>query len=302
MAEERLIDDDKDKKYTFRKNANGEEELVVNDGEVQEEEPAEEVAFEVPDTVEDDEEAAVMTPEQLAAKKALAEKEKAEKAEKVARLISSAKADIANGNFSTALEAVTAAEDIDEENGEIKGLKLVIYTRNFTDFTQIEKAAEEADDVKKYTDKAQKAEMLAVGEKALAQKINELNHSIKKLDAENEQKKSERAVKFEADNKKSRIWFICGFVPFAIVLALAIWFSTIMFSSENGLYLVLTIVFGCLAVVGLVAVAFLARRLNITARRVRLNKKNTSTKLGRQLIAEQAKLAAFNAVRSALED
>ena len=37
MAEERLIDDDKDRKYRIRKNENGEEELVIID-DVEEEE------------------------------------------------------------------------------------------------------------------------------------------------------------------------------------------------------------------------------------------------------------------------
>lgn len=66
MAEERLIDDDKDRKYKIRKNADGEDELVI-DAAPEEEEPAEEIGFEVPE-LEDDEEAAVMTPEQLAAR------------------------------------------------------------------------------------------------------------------------------------------------------------------------------------------------------------------------------------------
>ena len=47
MAEERLIDDDKDRKYKIRKNENGEDELVI-DG-LPEEEDREEIAFEVPD-------------------------------------------------------------------------------------------------------------------------------------------------------------------------------------------------------------------------------------------------------------
>ena len=38
MAEERLIDDDKDRKYKIRKNADGEEELIVIDPEDGEEE------------------------------------------------------------------------------------------------------------------------------------------------------------------------------------------------------------------------------------------------------------------------
>ena len=79
MAEERLIDDDKDKKYKIRKNADGEDELYIDDTE--EETVQEEVNFLVPEAEEDDEEAAVMTPEQLAAR----ERAKAEAEEKAKR-------------------------------------------------------------------------------------------------------------------------------------------------------------------------------------------------------------------------
>ena len=43
MAEERLIDTDKDKKYRIRKNADGEDELYIDD--TAEEEQVEEVSF-----------------------------------------------------------------------------------------------------------------------------------------------------------------------------------------------------------------------------------------------------------------
>ena len=44
MAEERLIDDDKDRKYKIVKNADGEDELVI-DGAPDEAESADEVGF-----------------------------------------------------------------------------------------------------------------------------------------------------------------------------------------------------------------------------------------------------------------
>ena len=70
MAEERLIDADKDKKYRIKINADGEEELVVDEGVEPVEEVVQEVLFEVEEISEDNEEEAVMTPEQLAAKRA----------------------------------------------------------------------------------------------------------------------------------------------------------------------------------------------------------------------------------------
>jgi hypothetical protein len=298
MAEERLIDDDlnKDKKYVIRKNANGEEELVLGEDAEEQDEKSEEISYEMPELDEDDEEAAVMTPEQLAAKKAQEEKEKAEKEERFLGLLSSARSEITEGNFATALEAVIAAEELQPENGEVKGLKLVIYTRNFTDYSQIDKAAECADDIKEYTSSEQKAEMLALGEEGITKNINDLTFAIKKHSSENDAKKSERAVKFTADKNKALKAFICGLVPFAVVLALAIFFSTIMFSSQDGIFLVLTIVFAAVAFAGLIVLAFLGRRLIITSRRVRRNKKDTSTQLGRQLLAEQKQLDEFNKI------
>ena len=76
MAEERLIDDDKDRKYKIVKNADGEDELVI-DGAPDEAESADEVGFEVPELDSDDEEAAIMTPEQLAARERMREEAEA---------------------------------------------------------------------------------------------------------------------------------------------------------------------------------------------------------------------------------
>ena len=79
MAEERLIDADKDKKYRIKINADGEEELVVDEGVEPVEEVVQEVLFEVEEISEDNEEEAVMTPEQLAAKREREERERAER-------------------------------------------------------------------------------------------------------------------------------------------------------------------------------------------------------------------------------
>ena len=92
MAEERLIDDDKDRKYKIRVNEDGEEELIIAPQTAAEE--AAEIDFEVPDFDDDDEEAAVMTPEQLAARQRRREEEAARRAQKNAlkRRISAAQA------------------------------------------------------------------------------------------------------------------------------------------------------------------------------------------------------------------
>lgn len=305
MAEERLMDDDKDKKYRFRTNENGEQELIIDDPDDTddtEEEAQDDARFEVPEEMENDEEAAVMTPEQLAERKRLEEKEKADREAKINSLIQQASDDVAQGKFSTANEAISEAEKLAPENGDVHAIKLLIYTKNFTDYSNLEKAALVAADVKKFTSPEQKSKMKATAEKGFTKKMAELSEEVKKLNEENESKKAERAVKFNADKKRASILFLAGAVPFLIFLGLAIGFGAIMFSAESGIFLILTIVFAALAFVMFIVTAFLGRSLNTAARRVRLNKKNTSTQLGRQLIAEEKQLAAFNAIYSALKD
>ena len=79
MAEERLIDDDKDRKYRIRVNENGEEELEIIDPDDVDEEPV----FDMPDYEEDDEEAAILTPEQLAERERIKAEEERARAEKL---------------------------------------------------------------------------------------------------------------------------------------------------------------------------------------------------------------------------
>jgi hypothetical protein len=305
MAEERLIDRDKDNKYRIRVNEDGEEELVVNDGfeEESEEDKADEVSFEVPDNLEeDDEEAAAMTPEQLAEKRRNDERLAKEREEKLASLIQSATDDMAKNNFSTALEYAYAAEKLDPENGHIHALKLKIFTRNFTDYSAIEQASEVCDDVQQYSSAEEKAEMFAVAGEEIENNIKNLKVSVEALHKENEQKREERAVKFDADKKRALRNFIIAVVPFVVFLTLTIIFGTQMFADQSGVIFVLAIVFASLALVSLIAVMFLSRQLNTALRRVRLNKKDNTTKLGRQYLAEKSKLEAFEMVYSTLQN
>ena len=102
MAEERLIDEDKDRKYKIRKNADGEDELVI-DAEADVEEEFEEVEFEVTESDFDDEEAAVMTPEQLAAREKAREEAEAKRVEELNSHISRAQSLVDEENLRTRL-------------------------------------------------------------------------------------------------------------------------------------------------------------------------------------------------------
>lgn len=301
MAEERLIDDDieKDKKYRFRTNEDGEEELIVSQ-EAEEQPAAEEIGFEVPEVTEDDEEAAVMTPEQLAEKLRRAEQAKAERDAKVALLLDSGERDCADGKYSTALECIRDAEALDSECGRLYCLKLQVYTACFTDYSQLDEAAAAAEGIARYAAEEEKKTLLAQARGGLTEHIDRLTETVERLSAENEEKKSERAVRFNAAKRKRVAVLSCVAVLFVALLVAAICFSTVMFSDRAGTFVVLTVVFGSLAFLAFLATAFCARLVNIASRRVRLNKRNSSTALGRQLEEELEKLQAFNAIYAAL--
>ncbi len=301
MAEERLIDADKDKKYRIKINADGEEELVVDEGVEPVEEVVQEVLFEVEEISEDNEEEAVMTPEQLAAKREREERERAERRAKAEEHLKKASSECALYRYSTALEELEAAEELDAENGEIYALRLTAYTRAFTDYSQIIPAAECAEDIKRYASEERKKELCEKAAPSLEQNIAQLRAQVSSMNEENERKKAERAVKFKDDRKIALIVFASLAVLLVGLVALSSYFATVIYTVSTGKYLILTCVFGGLSFIALLALAFAARYLNITCRRVKLNKRNTATQLGRDLLKEQEKLKAFIAVYSALK-
>ena len=303
MAEERLIDDDKDKKYRIKINEDGEQELVIDESQApQEVQPVEEVSFEAPENYEQDEEAASLTPEQYAQKLEQLKKDREERRAKACELVKNAEKDAALEKYATALEYLAKAEELDSENGDIYALRMAVYTRDFTDFEQITDAAESAEGVKKYTTAEVKHELYKKAEKKLEENIAKLRGKVKSLNDENEKKKAERAVKFTADRNKAIIIFGCIFALFAASVSLCGYFASIIYTVSTGLYLALTITFAAVSFVLIIACAFAARNLLISLRRLKMNGKNTSTSLGRELLEQQARLKAFIDVRDSLKD
>lgn len=280
MAEERLIDDDKDRKYKIRINENGEEELIiVPDANGEEEES---VGVEVPDFEDDDEDASVMTPEQLAARRKAQEEEAARKAAKVEERLSRGREFLGNGEFESAVYELSMAQEIDAENGEVLALKLVALSRNFTDYTLLDECAETAGGVKSFSTAEQKNELSAIAQ-PLINRLDSVRTETEKLNKENEEKKSERREAFTAKRKKSMIAFAATVIPFIVFLVVAVSVgSTIMFAREDGTFLIMTIVFGVFALVFFVLSLIFAHMLWEASRNVRLNENNSSTKLGRE--------------------
>lgn len=298
MAEERFIDDDKDKKYRFRINADGEEELIIDEG-GEDEKPAqrgEEAQLSFDHAPDIDEEYAYGGEDP--------HYETHEEKEAVAALLEKARADAGEGNFSTALEYIAEAKDIAPDDGEVAALELAVYTSGLTDFSPValEGAVPAAKRVAQFSSAEDKLALKEAGADALNSMICALQPQVKELKERNEQGKAERAVGFEADNKKSIIRLVALLIPFVVTLALTIYFSTVMYADTSGTNIILTIVFAALAFVFFIICVFAARALNITARRVRMNRDNSRTQVGRDYEAANSRLEALRTIYNAITE
>ncbi len=290
MAEERLIDDDKDKKYRFRINADGEEELIIDDGEKPAADGEEaELSF---DHAPDIDEGYAYDAEEAN------HYEASEEQNVVQSLLEKARGEVEAERFSTALEYLAQAKEILPEDGEVAALELMIYTRRLTDFSQgvLGDAVAAARNVEKFSSQERRQELREEGAERLHGMISALQPQVEELDERNEKAKAGRAVRFSADNRKSVIICLALLAPFIIFGALAIYFSTVMFADTSGAFIWLTVIFGVLAALCFVAVLFAARRLSTTWRRVRMNRDNSRTQLGRDYEAAKSRLEALRTI------
>ena len=300
MAEERLIDDDKDRKYKIRINEDGEEELVIDDT-AEEDEEADIPVFEVPVYDEDDEEAAVLTPEQLAERERIKREEEAARAEKVSALCAKARQRIEEGDFEAAKYVLSQAEEISTESGEVYYLKLKTLTRNMTEFTSLEECAEAADGVKEYSDASCKADLKALSS-GLEKLIAQTQQATDALAEENQSKKEERREAFLQQKKTTLMGLLLTAIPFAVLLIMTIVFGSMMFSKENGSFIVATIVSGALAFISLICTLVAANKFWSADKKVRLNERDSSTKLGREYLETKTHLDLLKRIYTALDD
>ena len=293
MAEERLIDDDKDRKYKIIKNADGEDELVIDDT-PDEEEPEAELDFEVPELDSDDEEAAVMTPEQLAAREKQREEEEAARKSKLKEIAERALAFLDEKKYEEAGYALAEADELGDD-GEIYALKLRTVTRDFTDFTNVEDGVEAVNGVKDFTAK-ERVESLAHAIPSLKAKAEELKAEAEALNTENEEKKSERRVVFKKKRNNSLIFFAATVVPLIVFAALAIYYGTHLTAVKDGANIPLFIVFVSLAGALFIGAVIAAKLLWKNANNLKLNEKNSATKLGRKLEEKKAELSLVESI------
>lgn len=298
MAEERLIDDDKDRRYKIRKNADGEDELYI-DTEPDEEEETEQAIFEVTESDSDDEEAAVLTPEQLAEReRARIEAEEKRAADLEAHIIRAQKlAD--EGKFEDALYVLDEAAALERGNGRVCALKLVALTCGFRDFSRTYEIAEAAETVKSLADESVKAELKAMAGD-LDSEIAAAREKAEKLEAGNEAAKSARREKYAAKYVKSAIWFGATAAPLLVLAALTAFFGSVMHSQLNNTFMTLFYVFLGLTAAAFVLTVITARNFWASANLRKRNEKNSSTKLGRETDAATAELKLLTKISEAI--
>lgn len=288
MAEERLIDDDKDRKFKIRKNADGEDELVLDES-AQKEEDAEEVSFEVPDFESDDEEAAVMTPEQLAAREKMRAEEEQNMRERAERAIASAYDLLGKKKYADAFYALEPFNGATGMNGEICALKLRAITSDFTDFSLHEEGERALTDFKAVAEENDK-NLLASYMEEVKNRAEKMAKEADELNAENEEKKGERRVAFRAKRNKTAFIFGGVALPFMVFAVLAIYFGTFMHAVKDGSNITLFIVFIALAGAFFIATVVAAKFFWQSASNLKRNENNLSTKLGRELEEKKKQL------------
>ncbi len=299
MAEERLIDDDKDRKYKIRKNADGEDELVI-DAAPEEEEPAEEIGFEVPE-LEDDEEAAVMTPEQLAARERAREEAEEKRKLQIAQYAERAKQLLSEENYGDAAYVLEAAEDLNAADGELSLFKLRALTMDFTDFSKVEECGYALDAIKKRASTDVKAQLNVYAER-IAEAKSALEKEVENLNGENELKKEERREKFKARKKSSLIFFAATVIPLVVFAALAIYYGANMHAVKDGANIPLFIAFISVTGFFFILSLFTARRLWQSVNLVKLNENNSSTKLGREFEEKKSRLELLNGISEVINE
>ena len=298
MAEERLIDDDKDRKYKIRKNADGEDELYIDlDG--GEEEEQESIEFEVPEFETDDEEAAVLTPEQFAERARLKREEEAKNRAKVDGLLAHARQLIEEQSYEGALYCIEEAEEIFENDGQVAVVKLLATTENLRTFSG-EGAVSAVEGVENNCNREQTKELFEKLDMLKAQ-AGGLKKEVESLQSVNEEKKAERREVFLKKRKNALIFFTATAVPFLVFLILGIYFASVMHAVKDGRNIVYTFVFFGIAGALFIVLLFASHMLWDSAKKVSLNEKNTSTRTGREYESKKKQLSLIERVVTAIE-
>lgn len=299
MAEERLIDADKDKKYKIRKNADGEDELYI-DGDYETEEEVEELEFALPDEDEDDEEIADLTPEQAAALiKEREEQERKTQAE-IERLCAILDETKQNEDWDGAARACDSLLNLDAETEWAYGEKLVALTCNFNDYSLEKDIISTANGLENYGTDEQKAQIDELAGEKFQKELATTQDQTAKLKAELDEKRQQRLPAFKKSAISTGIFFGISLALFVTALVLALHFYGIMYADQNGTNIIYTIVFGALTLIFFAILLIATRKFCDATRLIYLNNRDDSTELGREYVASKSKLATLIAIKNAI--
>lgn len=270
MAEERLIDDDKDRKYKIIINEKGEEELVIDTSS----EEAEVPVFDLYDYVQDEQ----LTAEQAAEREYAREETAKLRAERTAELMQTARERLAAGEFEEARYALYQAEDLSGSNGEVYYLKLRILSRDLTSFVDLEKCALAADGVMEYSTDGQKSELLRLAG-TLEEKIEQSRDKSVRLGEESNRGKDERRETFKRLKKNSLKIFLSCAASLAVFIALVIVFAAVM--PERIAFIAVA---GAVAALSFACTLISLKKYLSSAHDLKRNEDDGATSLGREYL------------------
>lgn len=297
MAEERLIDEDKDRKYKIRKNADGDDELYIDESEP-EEVQEEEMYFAADD---EDEEQELLTPEQIEARSKLREEAEKKRKEALYSHIEKIK-ELLDTDYYGAIDEAVKAEEFDDGDAEFAVYKLLAYSRSLTDFQHEEEISEATEVIEEYASEEQKY-ILREKSQGLKEQVKTLREETKKISEENERGKTERREIFRSRRNNALIFFCCVFASLVVFTALACVFGSMIYAvKDSHTNLILTIVFGVLAGICFIVSLIALNKLWTAQRRVRLNESDLSTKIGREFIAKTQFLEMLERVYFSFSD
>lgn len=302
--EERTFDDDIGNTIVVKKKKDGNIELddgmneetdiqslnAELDGGEEKNEEAEEVVFDIPSDLMDNEELADMTPEEARAFLNKRAEEQALIKEKTDKLMAEAFACEESGDYERAEELCYNAIEADPFHLEANVKYARFYTKDFSDYSDFSLVKETYErGVNNCGDAFVAAVKDGCGEN-IQSEISRLQTEADEIEKNLKEKQQKRRTAFKADMNAKMKHFFFALISAIVCLVAAVIFTSLIASVEGYVFLVLACVFGGAALILIVVTLVLTNKLVNAVHRVRENERLGSTKDGRALIAVRSKI------------
>lgn len=282
--EERIIDDEKDRKVRLKKTEDGYVD-VTDDKETD----GDEVEFEYPlfETDEDDEELAGLTPEEAIALRKKREEEAAARWAEYETLCQEGEKQLEDGNFALAEKTFEKALGLDGKATAASVGYWRAKTENFANpDVLIEEYVEAGIENLEYDLGYEAAEEVKEKYASVFQRrYEELSEQEQPLAKTVEENKLRRRAILKPRLKSAWIWFAIAALPMLVLLAVTALFALKNFTTPDNQYVPITIGFGAAFGVAFIVFAVVSNKLINTYRIYRANERTSATEEGAQLIA-----------------